>query len=48
MASPSPYEEVISTTPRWPDSVSRVKSTPEAALSERTIFCTPTLSATCA
>jgi hypothetical protein len=36
----------MNTTSRKPDSVSRVNITPEVALSERTIFCTPTDSST--
>ena len=36
----------MNTTSRKPDSVSRVKITPLEAMSERTIFITPTESAT--
>jgi hypothetical protein len=44
--SPSPHDPVISTTSRNPDSVSSVNITPADARSLRTIFCTPTDSAT--
>ena len=43
--SPRPHEALIRTTFGKPDSVSSVNITPEHALSERTIFCTPTESA---
>ena len=46
MFSPNPQVEVTKTTSGNPDSVSRVKITPEEARSERTIFCTPTERAT--
>ena len=38
---------VTTTTSGKPVSVSRVKITPDEPMSERTIFCTPTLSSTC-
>jgi hypothetical protein len=46
MNSPRPYEPVTTTASRKPESGSRVKITPELALSERTIGCTPTEMAT--
>ena len=45
MASPKPYAASIMTISLNPDSVSIEKATPEQALSERIIFCTPTESA---
>ena len=46
MFSPSPQAPVMKTTSRNPDSVSRVKATPLAAASERTIRITATDRAT--
>ena len=44
--SPSPHAPVTTMRLRKPVSVSRVKATPDAPTSERTMSCTPTESAT--
>ena len=44
--SPSPQAPVMTTRSRNPVSVSMENMTPALSLSERTIFCTPTESAT--